>query len=75
MIVQWSTIILINNIIIFRISVDYRFIAQCTAIKAGGPLEWDFLWNRTLSPTIAPVDLQTAYLSLGCTYDPWLINR
>ncbi|KAG5881688.1 hypothetical protein JTB14_002171 [Gonioctena quinquepunctata] len=57
------------------ISVDYRYIAQCTAIKSGGPQEWDFLWNRTLSPTIAPVDLQTAYTSLGCSYDPWLINR
>ncbi|KAJ8917142.1 hypothetical protein NQ315_012634 [Exocentrus adspersus] len=57
------------------ISVDYRFIVQCSAIKSGGPIEWDFLWNRTLSPSIAPVDLQTAYLSLGCTYDPWLINR
>ncbi|KAJ8928334.1 hypothetical protein NQ314_019110 [Rhamnusium bicolor] len=57
------------------IPIDYRFITQCSAIKSGGPIEWDFLWNRTLSPSIAPVDLQTAYLSLGCTYDPWLINR
>lgn len=57
------------------ISVDYRYIVQCSAIKSGGLVEWDFLWNRTLSPTIAPVDLQTAYQSLGCTYDPWLINR
>ncbi|VEN47631.1 unnamed protein product [Callosobruchus maculatus] len=47
------------------ISIDYRFIAQCTAIRAGGPYEWDFLWNRTLSEKISPVDLQTAYLSLG----------
>ncbi|XP_057665705.1 aminopeptidase N-like [Diorhabda carinulata] len=57
------------------IKVDYRYIAQCTAIKSGGPFEWDFLWNRTRNPAIAPVDLQTAYQSLGCTYDPWLINR
>nr|XP_023013628.1 aminopeptidase N-like [Leptinotarsa decemlineata]XP_023013629.1 aminopeptidase N-like [Leptinotarsa decemlineata] len=57
------------------ISVDYRYIAQCTAIKSGGPLEWDFLWNRTLSPSVSSIDLQTAYLSLGCSYDPWLINR
>nr|CAI5863764.1 unnamed protein product [Callosobruchus analis] len=57
------------------IPIDYRFIVQCTAIRAGGPYEWDFLWNRTLSEKISPVDLQTAYLSLGCTYDPWLINR
>ncbi|CAG9853689.1 unnamed protein product [Phyllotreta striolata] len=57
------------------ILVDYRFIVQCTAIRSGGLYEWDFLWNRTLSPSIAPVDLQTAYMSLGCTYDPWLINR
>ncbi|KAJ8940805.1 hypothetical protein NQ318_007891 [Aromia moschata] len=57
------------------IPLDYRFIVQCSAIKSGGPVEWDFLWNRTLSPHIAPTDLQTAYLSLGCTYDPWLINR
>lgn len=59
----------------FRIPIDYRYIAQCTAIKSGGPYEWDFLWNRTLSPSITGVDLQTAYLSLGCSYDPWLINR
>lgn len=57
------------------IQVDYRFIAQCHAIKAGGLDEWDFLWNRTLSQKISPIDLQTAYLSLGCTNDPWLINR
>ncbi|XP_072390578.1 aminopeptidase N-like isoform X1 [Diabrotica undecimpunctata] len=57
------------------IPVDYRFIAQCAAIKSGGPVEWDFLWNRTRYSNIAPVDLQTAYQSLGCTYDPWLINR
>lgn len=60
-----------NNII----NVDYKYIVQCTAIKAGGPDEWDFLWNRTISPSISPADLETAYLSLGCTYDPWLINR
>ncbi|KAL1513226.1 hypothetical protein ABEB36_002662 [Hypothenemus hampei] len=60
-----------NNII----PVDYKYIVQCSAIKSGGPEEWDFLWNRTLSPSISPADLETAYLSLGCTYDPWLINR
>ncbi|XP_066246171.1 aminopeptidase N-like [Euwallacea similis] len=57
------------------INVDYKYIVQCSAIKAGGPDEWDFLWNRTLSPSMSPTDLETAYLSLGCTYDPWLINR
>ncbi|XP_060525881.1 aminopeptidase N-like [Cylas formicarius] len=57
------------------INVDYRFTVQCSAIKSGGPAEWDFLWNRTLSRSMSPNDLQTAYLSLGCTYDPWLINR
>ncbi|CAG9772406.1 unnamed protein product [Ceutorhynchus assimilis] len=57
------------------INVDYKYIVQCSAIRTGGPEEWDFLWNRTLSPSIQPGDLETAYLSLGCTYDPWLINR
>lgn len=57
------------------INVDYRYIVQCSAIKTGGPEEWDFLWNRTLSPSMSPYDLETAFLSLGCTYDPWLINR
>ncbi|CAH0553114.1 unnamed protein product [Brassicogethes aeneus] len=57
------------------IPVDYRFITQCVAIKHGGITEWDFLWNRTLSAAIEPVDLAKAYLSLGCTNDPWLINR
>ncbi|XP_050293246.1 aminopeptidase N-like isoform X2 [Anthonomus grandis grandis] len=57
------------------INVDYRHLVQCSAIRTGGPEEWDFLWNRTLSPSISPADLETAYLSLGCTYDPWLINR
>ncbi|KAF7266417.1 hypothetical protein GWI33_020248 [Rhynchophorus ferrugineus] len=57
------------------INVDYRYIVQCSAINSGGPEEWDFLWKRTKSPSISPTDLETAYMSLGCTYDPWLINR
>lgn len=57
------------------INVDYRYIVQCSAINSGGPEEWNFLWNRTKSPSMSPMDLETAYMSLGCTYDPWLINR
>ncbi|XP_019763293.1 aminopeptidase N [Dendroctonus ponderosae] len=60
-----------NNIV----NVDYKYIVQCSAIKSGGPEEWDFLWNRTRLPSMSAADLETAYLSLGCTYDPWLINR
>lgn len=59
----------------FSVNVDYKYIVQCSAIKSGGPEEWDFLWNRTRLPSMSAADLETAYLSLGCTYDPWLINR
>lgn len=48
---------------------------QCMGIQTGSLKEWDFLWNRTLSSQISPTDLKTAYLSLGCTHDPGLINR
>ncbi|EEZ99313.2 aminopeptidase-like protein [Tribolium castaneum] len=57
------------------IPFEYRSTVQCIGIKTGSLKEWDFLWNRTLEPQISPADLKTAYLSLGCTHDPWLINR
>jgi len=69
---EWMTATYLEN---NTINVDYKYIVQCSAIKSGGPEEWDFLWNKTLLPSMSPVDLETAYLSLGCTYDPWLINR
>ncbi|XP_063908739.1 aminopeptidase N-like isoform X2 [Zophobas morio] len=57
------------------IPYEYRSTVECIGIKIGSLKEWDFLWNRTLSPQISTADLKTAYLSLGCTHDPWLINR
>lgn len=54
---------------------DYRSIVQCMAIKKGSRREWNFLWDRTFNPNISPKDLTTIYLTLGCTHDPWLINK
>ncbi|KAF2899208.1 hypothetical protein ILUMI_06967 [Ignelater luminosus] len=56
------------------IPFDFRETVQCSAIKAGGQKEWEFLWQRTLYPLISPVNLKLAYLTLGCTREPWLIN-
>ncbi|XP_044259104.1 aminopeptidase N-like [Tribolium madens] len=57
------------------IPFEYRQTVQCIGIKTGSLHEWNFLWNRTLVPQISPADLKIAYLSLGCTHDPWLINK
>ncbi|KAK9874638.1 hypothetical protein WA026_005464 [Henosepilachna vigintioctopunctata] len=54
---------------------DYRRIVQCIAIEKGSRKEWYFLWDRTYNPNILPEDLNIIYLSLGCTHDPWLINK
>ncbi|KAL3276605.1 hypothetical protein HHI36_011977 [Cryptolaemus montrouzieri] len=54
---------------------DYRRIVQCMAIEKGSRREWYFLWDRTYNPNISPEDLNVIYLSLGCTHDPWLINK
>ncbi|XP_044756768.1 aminopeptidase N-like [Coccinella septempunctata] len=54
---------------------DYRKIVQCMAIEKGSRKEWYFLWDRTYNPNISPEDLNVIYLSLGCTHDPWLINK
>lgn len=45
------------------------------AIEKGSRKEWYFLWDRTYNPNISPEDLNVIYLSLGCTHDPWLINK
>lgn len=58
----------------FRASYDLRQTIFCSAIRAGGKEEWDFLWNQIkLQKTNS--DIQELFMSLGCTRDTWLINK
>ncbi|KAI4458975.1 protease m1 zinc metalloprotease [Holotrichia oblita] len=60
-----------NNI---TIPYDLRKTIFCTAIKAGGKEEWDYLWAQIrLQKTNN--DIEELFMSLGCSRDTWLINK
>ncbi|KAL0968053.1 hypothetical protein UPYG_G00261690 [Umbra pygmaea] len=57
-----------------RIHPNLRTVVYCSAIAAGGVLEWDFGWNMLKNATIAS-EADKLMSSLACTKDNFLLKR
>ncbi|XP_069029800.1 aminopeptidase Ey-like [Embiotoca jacksoni] len=56
------------------ISPNLRSTVYCSAIAAGGVVEWDFAWSMYKNATIAS-EADKLMDALSCTKQPWLLNR
>ncbi|KAK7788600.1 hypothetical protein R5R35_008941 [Gryllus longicercus] len=56
------------------ISPNQKAVVYCTAIKYGGNDEWDFAWKKYLSANLGS-EKETLLDALGCSSQPWLLNR
>merc|ERR1719219_810647 len=52
----------------------YRSDVYCTAIRAGGVAEWDYMWEQYLISNSAQHQTSLRY-GLSCSQDSWVINR
>lgn len=57
-----------------RIHPNLRTTVYCSAIAAGGTVEWDFGWGRFLNASLAS-EAEKLRSALACTKEPWLLNR
>ncbi|KAJ4432389.1 hypothetical protein ANN_21008, partial [Periplaneta americana] len=55
------------------IPVDMRDVVYCTAVKAGGRAEWDFVLQRYLAAKDKPSESDVLLVSLACTKQEWLL--
>ncbi|XP_069686792.1 aminopeptidase N-like isoform X2 [Periplaneta americana] len=55
------------------IPVDMRDVVYCTAVKAGGLAEWDFVLQRYLAAKDKPSESDVLLVSLACTKQEWLL--
>ncbi|XP_078539354.1 aminopeptidase N-like [Lissotriton helveticus] len=51
-----------------------RITIYCNAIAQGGEAEWDFAWKMFENETVATA-AEALRLSMGCSKDPWILNR
>ncbi|KAJ8417420.1 hypothetical protein AAFF_G00286470 [Aldrovandia affinis] len=56
------------------IDPNLRTTVYCSAIAAGGAVEWDFGWKMFLNASIAS-EAEKLRSALACTKQPWLLNR
>jgi len=56
------------------VPTNFRRTVYCTAVRRGGEKEWNFLWKRYLKSNVAS-DKTTMLIALGCSKDPWILNR
>lgn len=56
------------------VPLDLRSVVYCTAMRLGGEMEWDFLWDRY---TASNVGTEKAMIlgALGCSREIWLLQR
>ncbi|XP_069682405.1 aminopeptidase N-like isoform X1 [Periplaneta americana] len=57
-----------------KISPNQKEVVYCTAIKHGGADVWNFAWKKYLSSNVGS-DREHLLEALGCTREPWLLNR
>lgn len=56
------------------ISPNLKSVVYCTAIRVGGPAEWDFTWQRYLESNVGS-EKDLLLSALGCTRETWLLSR
>ncbi|XP_021919195.1 aminopeptidase N-like isoform X1 [Zootermopsis nevadensis] len=56
------------------ISPNQKEVVYCTAVKHGGADVWKFAWEKYLSSNVGS-DKEHLLEALGCTREPWLLNR
>ncbi|CAL4134490.1 unnamed protein product, partial [Meganyctiphanes norvegica] len=56
------------------ISPNVKSTVYCTAIRAGGEKEWNFLWGKYLDSNVA-AEKVTILISLGCSKESWILSR
>ncbi|KAM6937383.1 aminopeptidase N-like [Xenentodon cancila] len=59
-----------NNVI----HPNLRYTVYCSAIAAGGAVEWNFVWSQFKKASIA-IEAEKLRSALACTQQPWLLNR
>jgi hypothetical protein len=50
-----------------------RPVVYCTAIRAGGRVEWEFVLQRYLAAVDRPSEAEVLLTSLVCTHQEWLL--
>ncbi|XP_012673803.1 alanyl (membrane) aminopeptidase b [Clupea harengus] len=53
---------------------NLRSVVYCSAIGAGGVVEWDFGWRMFKNASIA-IEADKLRAALACASQPWLLNR
>ncbi|XP_058791213.1 aminopeptidase N [Phymastichus coffea] len=56
------------------ISPNLKSVVYCTAIRVGGPAEWEFTWQRYLESNVGS-EKDLLLSALGCTRETWLLSR
>lgn len=56
------------------VPLDLRPVVYCTAMRLGGEMEWNFLWERYMASNVG-TEKAMILGSLGCTREVWLLQR
>ncbi|XP_015184599.1 PREDICTED: aminopeptidase N isoform X1 [Polistes dominula] len=56
------------------ISPNLKSVVYCTAIRAGGQVEWDFAWQRYLNTNVGS-EKDLLLQALGCSREVWILSR
>ena len=74
----WGDIGNLGNLFVtltlIRIHPNLRSVVYCSAIGAGGVVEWDFGWRMFKNASIA-IEADKLRAALACASQPWLLNR
>lgn len=71
-----STQTLSLSLLLYSLSPDLQPTIMCTALREGGPREWQFVYDRYQTSTAITASEKEVYLNaLGCTSKPWLLSK